>query len=123
MQQVSPTQNDGCGFVAGSVGPGAFLLWASYAGCNRTLVVALFCLGMASMGAFYPGMRVNALDLSPRHAGTIGALMNGIGAISGIAAPYAIGLIARNVRIVSILLIQEVVMILNVTKRLGYFRV
>lgn len=70
---------------------------ASYAGCNRTNVVALFCVGMSTMGAFYPGMRVNALDLSPRHAGTIGALMNGVGAISGIAAPYAIGLIARKV--------------------------
>ncbi|XP_034234799.1 putative inorganic phosphate cotransporter isoform X2 [Thrips palmi] len=80
----------------GSVGPGAFLLWASYAGCNKYFVVALFCIGMTTMGAFYPGMRVNALDLSPRHAGTIGALMNGTGALAGVAAPYAIGLIAPN---------------------------
>ncbi|KAK3916118.1 Putative inorganic phosphate cotransporter [Frankliniella fusca] len=80
----------------GSVGPGAFLLGAAYAGCHRALVVALFCVGMACMGAFYPGMRVNALDLSPRHAGTIGALMNGTGALAGVVAPYIIGLIAPN---------------------------
>ncbi|XP_052127024.1 putative inorganic phosphate cotransporter [Frankliniella occidentalis] len=49
---------------------------------------------MSTMGAFYPGMRVNALDLSPRHAGTIGALMNGTGALAGVAAPYVIGLLA-----------------------------
>ncbi|KAK3908028.1 Putative inorganic phosphate cotransporter [Frankliniella fusca] len=82
--------------TVGSVGPGAFLLWASFVGCDRTQVVTLFCIGMASMGAFYPGMRVNALDLSPNHAGTIGALMNGTGALAGVAAPYIIGLLAPN---------------------------
>ncbi|KAE8743199.1 hypothetical protein FOCC_FOCC011227 [Frankliniella occidentalis] len=82
--------------TVGSVGPGAFLLAAAYAGCDGTLVVTLFCIGMATMGAFYPGMRVNALDLSPRHAGTIGALMNGTGSLAGIAAPYIIGMIAPN---------------------------
>lgn len=35
------------------------------------------------MGGFYPGMKVNALDLSPNYAGSLMALTNGIGATTG----------------------------------------
>lgn len=52
---------------------------------------------MASMGAYYSGTRVNALDLSPNYAGTIMALVNAIGALSGIVTPYLIGVLIPNV--------------------------
>lgn len=79
-----------------SLGPAVGIIGASYAGCDRYLVVSLFTLGMASMGAYYSGTRVNALDLSPNYAGTIMALVNAIGALSGIVTPYLIGVLIPN---------------------------
>lgn len=60
-------------------------------------VVALFTLAMALMGTFYPGMKVNGLDLSPNYAGTLMAITNGTGALAGIIAPYLIGVLTPNV--------------------------
>lgn len=70
---------------------------ASYAGCDKTLVVIHFTIAMGIMGTFYPGMKVNPLDLSPNYAGTLMALTNGIGAITGIIAPALVGLMTPNV--------------------------
>jgi MFS transporter, ACS family, solute carrier family 17 (sodium-dependent inorganic phosphate cotransporter), other len=63
--------------------PACFIVAASYAGCDETLVIILFTLAMGTMGGFYPGMKVNALDLSPNYAGSLMALTNGIGATTG----------------------------------------
>lgn len=38
-----------------SVGPSIFIVAASYAGCNRTIVIILFTIAMGTMGGFYPG--------------------------------------------------------------------
>lgn len=38
-----------------SVGPSIFIVAASYAGCNRVLVIILFTIAMGTMGGFYPG--------------------------------------------------------------------
>lgn len=46
---------------------------------------------MAFMGTFYPGMKVNPLDLSPNYAGSLMAVTNGIGAMTGVAAPVVVG--------------------------------
>ena len=51
----------------------------------------MFTIGMTLMGTFYPGMKVNALDLSPNYSGTLMAITNGIGALTGIATPYLAG--------------------------------
>lgn len=80
-----------------SVLPSIFIVGASYAGCEKALVVTLFVLAMGSMGTFYPGMKVNGLDLSPNYAGTLMALTNGIGAITGIIGPYLVGVLTPNV--------------------------
>ncbi|XP_075230609.1 putative inorganic phosphate cotransporter [Lycorma delicatula] len=79
-----------------SFGPGLGVLAASYAGCNRILVMVLFTVGMSLMGFFYPSLKVNALDLSPNYAGTMMALVNGIGAISGIITPTLVGFLIPN---------------------------
>lgn len=76
-----------------SIGPGICMILASYSGCDTQTVVILFTASMGLMGAFYPGMKVNALDLSGNYAGTIMAIVNGIGAITGIIAPYLVGLL------------------------------
>jgi len=40
------------GTTIASIGPGVFIIAASYASCDRTLVVALFTIGMALMGMY-----------------------------------------------------------------------
>ncbi|KAJ9574847.1 hypothetical protein L9F63_007972, partial [Diploptera punctata] len=76
-----------------SIGPAIGIVAASYAGCNKTATVALITCATGLMGTFYPGMKVNALDLSPNYAGTVMAIVNGIGAISGIVTPYLVGVL------------------------------
>lgn len=77
------------------------MILASYSGCNTESVVILFTTSMGLMGAFYPGMKVNALDLSGNFAGTIMAIVNGIGAITGIIAPYLVGLLTPDVSVIN----------------------
>ncbi|KAK0095664.1 hypothetical protein PV326_007708 [Microctonus aethiopoides] len=79
------------GTTIASIGPGVFIIAASYAGCDGYTVVAMFTIGMTLMGTFYPGMKVNALDLSPNYAGTLMAVVNGIGAFTGILTPLVVG--------------------------------
>lgn len=83
-------------FSAG-IGPGVFLVCASLSGCHRTLAVICFCAALGSMGCYYPGMRVNGLDLTHTYAGIVMALVNGIGTVSGIISPILIGYITRHV--------------------------
>lgn len=81
------------------MGPAIFIIAASYAGCDRIVVVAMFTLAMGFMGTFYPGMKVNPLDLSPNYAGTLMAITNGIGALTGIIVPTIVGVMTPNVSI------------------------
>lgn len=85
--------------ILAAIFPAIFMILASYAGCNRMLVVAWFTLAMGFMGTFYPGMKVNPLDLSPNYAGSLMAVTNGIGALTGIAAPVFVGVLTPNVSI------------------------
>ncbi|XP_071443502.1 sialin-like isoform X2 [Hetaerina americana] len=80
--------------TTGSLGPAAGLLAATYMNkCHRGAVVAVLTLGVGAMGTFYPGMKVNTLDLSPNYAGTLMGITNGVGNVCGILAPYIIGLL------------------------------
>ncbi|GBP29673.1 Putative inorganic phosphate cotransporter [Eumeta japonica] len=76
-----------------ATGPGLCIIAASYSGCNTTLAVFWFIAAMTLMGAYYSGMKINALDITPNYAGTTTAMVNGIAAISGIISPYLIGLL------------------------------
>lgn len=87
-------------FISASFFPAFFIVFASYAECNRVWVVIWFILAMGFMGTFYPGMKVNPLDLSPNYAGTLMAITNGIGALTGVAAPSLVGEIAKNVSLI-----------------------
>ncbi len=49
------------------------------------------------MGFFYPSLKVNALDLSPNYAGTLMAIVNGVGSIAGAIVPNIVGFIAQDV--------------------------
>ncbi|XP_011152282.1 putative inorganic phosphate cotransporter isoform X2 [Harpegnathos saltator] len=81
------------GTTIASLGPGAFIIAASYSKCDRTVVVIMFTVGMTLMGTFYPGMKVNGLDLSPNYSGTLMAMVNGIGAVTGIITPYIVSVL------------------------------
>lgn len=52
------------------------------------------------MGTFVPSLKVNALDLSPNFAGTLMAIVGTIGCMSGVIAPYIVGILVPNVRFV-----------------------
>jgi ACS family sodium-dependent inorganic phosphate cotransporter len=79
------------------MGPAIFIIAASYSGCDRDLAVGMFTIAMSFMGTFYCGMKVNALDLAPNFAGTLMAIVNGIGAITGIIVPYLVGALTEDV--------------------------
>ncbi|XP_066601353.1 sialin-like isoform X2 [Prorops nasuta] len=83
------------GTTIASLGPGAFIVGASYAEFHQTVVVVCFTVGMTLMGTFYPGMKVNALDLSPNYSGTLMAIVNGIGAFTGIITPFIVTAVAQ----------------------------
>lgn len=83
--------------ISAAVCPAIFIVAASYAGCDKVAVVVLFTIAMGFMGTFYAGMKVNSLDLSPNYAGSLMAVTNGIGAITGIIAPYVVGVLTPHV--------------------------
>lgn len=84
-------------FIIAAVGPGIFLVAASYAECNRYAVVTLLTIGMGFMGTCFAGLKVNSLDLSPNYAGVLMAFVNGVGGLTGIAGPYVAGLLTPDV--------------------------
>ena len=73
------------------------LIAASYAGCDRIVVVVLFTLAMGFCGTYFPGMGINVLDLSPNYAATITAVVNTIGCFTGMVTPYLVGVLTPNV--------------------------
>ncbi|XP_034245145.1 putative inorganic phosphate cotransporter [Thrips palmi] len=73
--------------------PGVGMLAAAYVGCDRVVVVTLFCIGMAMMGPFYCSLKVNALDIAPNYSGLVMSIVNGLGAVSGIVSPDIVGLL------------------------------
>lgn len=77
--------------------PGLCMMTASYVGCNQILAVTAFTLMMGSMGTYYAGMKLNPLDLTPNYSGTLMAIVNGIGSITGIISPIVVGALTPHV--------------------------
>ncbi|KAH8404792.1 hypothetical protein KR222_003576, partial [Zaprionus bogoriensis] len=80
----------------GAAGPGIFTVAASYAGCEKILVVALFTIAMFTMGFYYAGQKLSPMDMSPSYAGTIMAVTNGLGALAGVFSPIVVGALTPN---------------------------
>ncbi|KAI9586089.1 hypothetical protein GQX74_001936 [Glossina fuscipes] len=76
--------------------PAIFLVLASYADCDKPLVIIFFTLTLFTMGGYYAGMKLTPVDLSPNYAGTIMAISNGSGAIIGWLSPYLVGVLTPN---------------------------
>lgn len=71
---------------------------AAYNDCDveYTMIMMCFCLGF--MGCFYPGLRVNALDLSANYAGTITALCNTFNISAGVSGMLLTGYMTQQVK-------------------------
>lgn len=83
-------------FTVASMVPAIFIVAASYAGCDQTVAVTCFTIGLTAMGLMYSSMSVNPNDMSPNYAGTITAIANMFGTVAGILAPYVIGILTPN---------------------------
>ncbi|XP_014217729.1 sialin-like, partial [Copidosoma floridanum] len=116
--RMSRTNVRKLGTTLASIGPGVFIVAASYAECDKKLVVAMFVVGVTFLGCGIPSLKVNALDLSPNYAGTVMAVSNGFAACTGIITPYLVGKITTNERLsewrVVFWIIFAVLMVTNV---------
>uniref|UniRef100_A0A1B6MMF0 Major facilitator superfamily (MFS) profile domain-containing protein n=1 Tax=Graphocephala atropunctata TaxID=36148 RepID=A0A1B6MMF0_9HEMI len=63
------------------------LIFASYAGCDKVVAVAMFVVGFGCLGTVYSSVRVCHVDMAPNFAGTLMAIMNGVGSVAGIFTP------------------------------------
>lgn len=73
-----------------------FLIAACYAGCDRTLAVIFFTIGVGMMGFYYPSLAVNSNDLSTNYSGTITAIINTCNSFTGMLTPYFVGIFTRH---------------------------
>nr|KAG5695061.1 hypothetical protein BaRGS_032554 [Batillaria attramentaria] len=82
----------------GLIGPAIFLVATSYITCESpyTAVVMLcFAVGFTSFG--FTSYMVNHGDLAPMYAGTLFGVSNTLATLPGIAAPYIVGVITKDV--------------------------
>lgn len=83
-------------FIA-SIVAAVFIVAASYAGCDRLLLLTFFILAVGGRGFLTSGLYVNPMDISPNYSGAIASVANGIGAIIGVLVPYIVGVLTPNV--------------------------
>lgn len=77
--------------------PTTFLLLASYAGCDKVTFIICLLFATGFKGNYFPGMRVNALDLSPNYAASILSVVNMCGASMGVVVPVFVGMMTPEV--------------------------
>ncbi|XP_055314260.1 putative inorganic phosphate cotransporter isoform X3 [Sitodiplosis mosellana] len=77
-----------------SIFTGVFIIAASYAQCDKMLVVAYFTISVAFQGV--PGVAINTLDLSPNYAGILMGIGGTVTSITGILVPYMVGVATSN---------------------------
>lgn len=70
---------------------------ASYAGCEHVLVIVFFIIAIGMHGFLTAGLNTNSMDLCPNYSGVLMSVANGAASITGILAPYMIGLMTPNV--------------------------
>lgn len=88
---------------AASAGFGFFMLLASYAGLHQVLAAMFIIVAHTLMGAFFPSLRVNTIDLTPNYAGTLISITKGLGSIAGFVGSYSTGVLTPNVNVQKIL--------------------
>ncbi|KAK9502555.1 hypothetical protein O3M35_011313 [Rhynocoris fuscipes] len=83
-------------YLIAAAGPSFAFLLIALGGCSEITSVIGLLVGYPVLGMFYPSVQVNALDLSPNFAGTIGSIGNCGGCVAGLIVPQLIGFITPN---------------------------
>lgn len=84
-------------FLTGSAVPSVLLIFTCYVGCREYAVAGLMTACLFFKGVWYTGVKTNCVDISKNYAGTVMALVNGFGCISGFMAPEIVGWFTKNV--------------------------
>ncbi|XP_071526822.1 sialin-like isoform X2 [Panulirus ornatus] len=91
--------------------PGLMLVTVGYVGCNTTLAVTLFTVGMAFSGAVCSGHRVNHIDLAPNFSGTTLGMSNTLAFAVSMCVPVIVGAMTpdqvRQVVVVRVIMIPD----------------
>jgi ACS family sodium-dependent inorganic phosphate cotransporter len=80
------------------MGPAVFMISASYSGCDRTLVVALFTLSLAVMSFHYTGMKLKRIRFVAQLLRHLDGASQRFGVFAGMLAPYIIGILTPEVK-------------------------
>ncbi|XP_014232240.1 putative inorganic phosphate cotransporter [Trichogramma pretiosum] len=93
---MSRTKIHKLGNTVATIGPAICTIVAAQSGCNRVVSVSALIVGVTCMGAALPSIKINVIDLSPNYSGFIMALANGLTGVTGMLAPYVVGLLTPN---------------------------
>jgi len=81
----------------GTLVPGVLLIITGYITCGMPYAaVAVLSLSVGFSGFQYPGVMVNHVDIAPPFAGVLFGISNTVATLSGVFAPYVIGVITTN---------------------------
>lgn len=74
----------------GIVIPNLFMIFATYANCNKVIITISFTLYQITKAAVFSGIKTNIMDLTRNYAGTVQAFQNGIPSITGLISPIVV---------------------------------
>ncbi|KAJ8959244.1 hypothetical protein NQ318_022507 [Aromia moschata] len=83
-------------FVGGLI-PAICILMTVYVRCNRAAAIAFYTIGVTLLAPFFSGMKINVNDITRHYAGTIMAVVNGLGATAAILGTTMVGQIVTEV--------------------------
>ena len=73
------------------------LIGASFVECHQTALAVFFIsFALIGSGCLQSGYAVNHLDIGARYAGVLMAITNTAATMSGIVAPYIVGILTNN---------------------------
>jgi len=84
------------------------LVATGYVSCKTPYIaVVVLIIAVGFSGFQFPGMFVNHADIAPPFAGVLFGIANTVATLSGIFAPYAVGLLTTNVSVENALYILD----------------
>lgn len=95
-ESIVMSEPENCAF-SGVFSIAVGVVGASYTGCSRVAAVACFVVGLSLEGAVNAGIALSPLDISPTYAASVMAISSCLAALTGIVAPYLIGVLTPDV--------------------------
>jgi hypothetical protein len=85
-------------FISALFGQGTILIATSYLDCNNAgLAIASLCLATGISSGSIPGFLTAVMSIAPQFTGTVRSLCAVFSSLAGIASPYMVGLLSKNV--------------------------